>query len=253
MGKKKLAYQEVNYAEKWRVIMKRLYFTKLILVFFLFACDENRQENRNFEVAIEKIKKENLDQISRPKENLPYLAHKNLDSVWEEENPDIIKIPSFSLQNQAGQKVGQEKLKGKITISCFFYTKCSGICPRVMQNMKRIKAEFENDREIYFLSFSVTPDIDTAEVLKKYIQFTGFGKVNWDLVTGDKTEIYKLARNTFYADTNTGETKSKDDFIHSEQLYLIDSNLKLRAIYNGNINGDIERIIKDIRKLKKLG
>ncbi len=234
--------------------MKRLLRINFILFFicFIFYCNDKPKEAQNFNLAIAKLKKEKLDQVSKPEERLPFLTQRNLDSVWEDSNPSIIKIPSFSFRTQDGNTITQDKLKGKITISCFFYTKCSGVCPHVMRNMKKIKTEYENDSEIYFLSFSVTPDMDTVEVMKKYSQATGFGKKNWDLVTGNKTEMYSLARNTFNADTDTNEKKSKDDFIHSEQIYITDSNLKIRAVYNGNVNGDIERIIKDIRKLKEL-
>ncbi len=44
---------------------------------------------------------------------------------------------------------------------------------------------------------------------------------------------------------------AKKDFVHSESLYLLDSSLHLRGIYNGIRGNSIQKLIEDIALLKK--
>lgn len=224
----------------------------IFIFIILISCKEKPKSDQNFDLAIDKFKKQGLNRIDITQKKLPYLTKTNLDPIWNEQDSNILFIPAFSFQNQNNELITEKSLEGKITVICFFYTRCSGFCPRIMQNMNLIKKNFESE-DIYFLSYSVTPDIDTPNILKQYGERTGYTKSKWNLLTGDKDKIYKLARETFNADTNTFEKKSSNDFIHSEQIYIIDSKRRLRGIYNGNVNGDIERVIVDLKNLMSLG
>ena len=86
------------------------------------------------------------------------------------------------------------------------------------------------------LSFSVTPDIDTPEVLKKYAIKKGVDDSRWNLVTGDKKEIYYLARKSYLA-VKTGKPEELYDMVHTENFILVDKNKRIRGFYDGtNLN-----------------
>ncbi len=227
--------------------MEKLYLISLAAAMLLSFCGKENRNDEDFEKAVRRFKNEKSDRIDRPRKSvLPFIAGKSMDPVWDINHPEIITVPEFAFKNQKGSTVTEKSLDGKITAVCFFYTRCRGFCPSIMRNMNRIREK--TGTALHMTSFSVTPDFDSPEVLKKYSDSTGYGRENWDLLTGDKDKIYSIARNIFNADTDTFEKKSKDDFIHSEQIYIIDSKRRLRGVYNGNANGDIERIIEDVQK-----
>ncbi|MDX1957805.1 MAG: SCO family protein [Leptospiraceae bacterium] len=227
---------------------------KILLISFLvfLNCSENEGDKSVFTNGMKDIQKSEVKDFSAPKENLPYYTKKQFDPIWDEFHPEITSVTNFEFDNQYNKKFTEENLSGKTSIVCFFYTKCGGICPYVMRNMMRIKDKFKGNKKIQYVSISVTPETDTPKVLKEYSYKTKFGGEDWSLLTGKKEKVYSLARDVFLADTNTYEKRSNDEFIHSEQIYIIDSKRRIRGIYNGNINGDIERVIKDIQVLEKL-
>lgn len=224
---------------------ERLYLISLAAAILLSFCGKEDRNNQDFEKAVRGFKNDKSDRIDRPRKSvLPFIAGRSMDPVWDINNPDIITVPKFVFTDQKGRTVTEKSLDGKISVLCFFYTRCRGFCPSIMRNMNRIREKA--GKNLHMTSFSVTPDFDSPDVLKKYSDSTGYGRENWDLLTGEKDKIYSIARNVFNADTDTFEKKSKDDFIHSEQIYIIDSKRRLRGVYNGNVNGDIERIIEDL-------
>lgn len=95
----------------------------------------------------------------------------------------------------------------------------------------------------------MTPDLDTPTELKKFAEEKGIQSNYWNLITGDREEIFKIARNTFQADTNTTNKDVTRDFVHSEQVFLIDKDLYFRGIYNGNRSESIKTMLADIKIL----
>lgn len=226
---------------------EKLYLISLAISLLFSFCKKEKGNDEEFKKAVDSFKKDKSDRIGTPQKSvLPFIAGRSMDPVWDINDPEIITIPKFSFKNQKGATVTEKSLDGKITAVCFFYARCRGFCPVIMRNMNRIREK--TGAALHMASFSVTPEFDTPEVLEKYSSSTGYGRENWDLLTGEKEKIYSIARNIFNADTDTFEKKSKDDFIHSEQIYIIDSKRRLRGVYNGNAEGDIEKIVEDIRK-----
>jgi protein SCO1/2 len=160
------------------------------------------------------------------------------------------KIAAFNLINQNGDVVTQDTYKDKIYIADFFFTTCPTICPIMSKNIGILQNEFLNDTEIMFLSMSVTPLIDSVPKLKKYAIQKGAISNKWNLTTGNKEHIYKLARKSFMAVLDQGDG-GKQDFIHTEQFVLIDKKKQIRGYYDGTKDIDIQQIIKDIKILKK--
>ncbi len=160
-------------------------------------------------------------------------------------------MDSFLFKNQLGKEIDQNHLQNKISIVSFFFARCHGICPNIIRNLKFVQSAYQKDNLVQIVSFSVTPDLDTPEELQKFADQRGIYITKWNLLTGDREKIFQIARNTFQADTNTTNKNPDKDFVHSEQIFLIDSNLNFRGIYNGNKGESVETLMKDIEILKQ--
>ena len=159
------------------------------------------------------------------------------------------KISDFELTNQNGQKITQEFYRNKIYVADFFFTTCQDICPIMTKNMYKLQEELKGDNDILFLSHTVIPEVDTEQQLKKYSIENKVNDSKWNLVTGDKKQIYDLARKSYLAveDTEYGEF----DMIHTENFMLIDKEKQIRGFYDGTNDLEIEKLLKDIEILKQ--
>jgi protein SCO1/2 len=162
------------------------------------------------------------------------------------------KIADFSLINQNGKTITQEDYKDKIYVADFFFTTCQTICPIMTDNMYEIQKKIITDNEVMLLSHTVTPEIDTVAQLKRYAKEKGVNASKWNLVTGDKKQIYELARKSYLAVKDNGNG-GPFDMIHTENFMLIDKERQIRGFYDGTNPEDIERLLKDIKKLKNIG
>jgi len=158
-------------------------------------------------------------------------------------------IADFSLINQNGKTITQKDYENKIYIADFFFTTCPTICPVMTENMAVIQKEILNDDDVMLLSHSVTPQIDSVPQLKKYAIEKGVNDKKWNLVTGDKKEIYNLARKSYLAVKTDGDG-GPYDMIHTENFILVDKNRRIRGFYDGTKDEEIERLIADIQILK---
>lgn len=161
-------------------------------------------------------------------------------------------IADFSLTNQNGETITQENYKDKIYVADFFFTTCQTICPIMTDHMYQIQKEIINDDEVMLLSHSVTPVKDSIPVLKAYAKKKGVIDRKWNLVTGDKKQIYKLARKSYLA-VKTDGNGDEYDMIHTENFLLIDKKRQIRGFYDGTKSEDIERLLEDIETLKYFG
>ena len=160
------------------------------------------------------------------------------------------KIKDFKLINQNGQEITNENYTDKIYVADFFFTTCQAICPIMKENMIILQDEYKNDDQVYLLSHTVTPEIDTKDVLKKYAIEKGVIDAKWNLVTGDKEQIYNLARKSYLVAENVEESKIFD-MIHTENFVLIDPQRRIRGFYDGTDLRSIDQLIVDINILKK--
>ena len=160
------------------------------------------------------------------------------------------KISDFELINQNGKTITQEYYKNKIYVADFFFTTCQSICPIMTKNMLDLQNELKNDKEILLLSHTVMPEIDSVQQLKKYAIENNIDEKKWNLVTGDKKQIYDLARKSYLAveDSEFGDF----DMIHTENFMLIDKERQIRGFYDGTNKEEIKRLLSDIEILKKI-
>lgn len=192
--------------------------------------------------------------ILKPKEVLPIyqpnrVSAELVDSTIQHQ-AKYHKIANFSLTNQNGKTITQEDYKGKIYIADFFFTTCQTICPIMTNHMAQIQKEILNDDEVMLLSHSVTPEIDTIAQLKRYALKKGVNDLKWNLVTGDKKQIYELARKSYLAVKDAGDG-GPFDMIHTENFMLIDKKRQIRGYYDGTEPEEIERLLEDLKILKK--
>lgn len=159
------------------------------------------------------------------------------------------KIADFSLINQNGKTITQDDYKGKIYVADFFFTTCQSICPIMTDNMFEIQKIIISDDEVMLLSHTVTPEIDTVAQLKRYAVEKGIIDSKWNLVTGDKKQIYELARKSYLAVKDNGDG-GPFDMIHTENFVLIDKERQIRGFYDGTDSEEIERLLDDIKILK---
>jgi protein SCO1/2 len=160
-------------------------------------------------------------------------------------------IADFSLTNQNGKTITQTDYDGKIYVADFFFTTCGTICPIMTSNMKKVQKAILLDDDVMLLSHTVTPEIDTVAQLKRYAIEKGVLSHKWNLVTGSKKDIYNLARKSYLV---AKYDPTKDDaygMVHTENFVLIDKQKRIRGLYDGTDDEDIDRLLEDISILKK--
>ena len=158
-------------------------------------------------------------------------------------------IANFSFTNQNGKIITQKDYEGKIYVADFFFTTCKSICPKMTTNLVDVQKAFLNNPKVKLLSFSVMPDIDNVAVLKEYAKINGVVDSKWNLVTGDKKEIYTMARKSFLA-VKQGKPEELYDMVHTENFILVDSKKRVRGFYDGtNLDSPTEPGIKNVKQL----
>jgi protein SCO1/2 len=159
-------------------------------------------------------------------------------------------IADFSFLNQNGKTITQKDYEGKVYIADFFFTTCQSICPKMTSNMAEIQKAFLNNPRVMLLSHSVLPDTDSVPVLKEYAKKNGVVDGKWNLVTGDKKEIYGIARKSYLA-VKTGSPGELYDMVHTENFILVDTKRRVRGFYDGTKSEDITRLIEDVKWLSE--
>lgn len=160
------------------------------------------------------------------------------------------KIAPFSLINQNGLNITDNDYSNKIYVADFFFTTCPSICPKMTANMGLIQEDIITDNQVLLLSFSVTPEIDSVAQLKRYAIEKGVIDSKWNLLTGDKKEIYELARKSYLAVKTSGDG-GDHDMIHTENFILVDPEQRIRGFYDGTDTTAMDELISDIRLLQE--
>ncbi len=189
----------------------------------------------------------------KPKEKLaiyqPSMVNYELVDSTLQHKKKFHKIAPFSLTNQNGLTVTEKDYMNKIYVADFFFTTCPSICPKMTANMGLIQENIKTDNQVLLLSFSVTPEIDSVQQLKSYAIEKGVIDSKWNLLTGNKKEIYELARKSYLVvktDGNGGE----HDMIHTENFILVDPEKRIRGFYDGTDINAMDELLSDIKVLQ---
>ena len=154
-------------------------------------------------------------------------------------------IADFSFINQNGKTITQKDYEGKIYVADFFFTTCGSICPKMSTNLSEIQTAFAHNPEVKLLSHTVFPETDSVPVLKAYAKKYKVDASKWNLVTGDKKEIYTMARKSYLA-VKLGKPSELYDMVHTENFVLVDTKRRVRGFYDGTNKEDMKRLIEDI-------
>lgn len=187
-------------------------------------------------------------------------------------------VQDFSFINQDGKKITQDDVDGKVYVTEYFFTTCKGICPKMNANMRRVFDKYKNEPGFLILSHTCMPETDSVPLLKAYEAKMINGKLeknedgsynifydsannkkqpvvnsNWDFVTGDKAALYKMARQSYLIDNNKPDSTQNinDQFIHTQFFALVDKQRRVRGIYDGLVEDDMQKLFKDIKGLLK--
>lgn len=164
--------------------------------------------------------------------------------------PVLSDVKSFSFVRQDGERISEHNLDGKVYVSEFFFTTCPGICPKMNTNMKKIYERLKDEPDFMILSHTVDPNNDTVARLKVYADSLGANIKNWWFLTGSKDSLYKAARESYIIDDPKNNVVNiQEDFLHTQFFALVDRNGRVRGIYDGLKNKEIEKLYTDAKDL----
>ena len=190
--------------------------------------------------------------VERAPSKLPVYNSRRMQPAWLHEDPvpeeDIHHVLDFSLTDQQGQTRTLADLDGKLYVSYFFFAGCAGICLKMAEELKRVQDAFGENDEVRLVGHSVTPGIDTVTALAAYGKQKGINPERWHLLTGEKKDIFDLARKSYFAVTD-GQDDDYKNLIHTENLVLVDKEKMIRGVYNGTYPQDVNRLMEDIAVL----
>jgi len=214
----------------------------LIILCFAIGCADKKAAPHSVAIGVDSTK-------------LPYYNSADFSPQWIDGNtkmPDTFHtIPAFSFTDQDGKSITERSVADKIVVANFFFTSCRGICPRLTTDLQMVQTAFEQDDKVIILSHSVMPKTDNVKALKRYADNYKINSQKWHLLTGDKDAIYTIARKGYFADEDMGATKTTTDFLHTENVLLIDTKRHIRGIYKGTSPLEMQNLIADIKTLEK--
>ena len=207
----------------------------LLIVFGLVFVPRIIDRVKNNDISRSESRSLKLDNFEKNIKPLPYLLMNN----------ERKKVPEFNFVNQNGELVSNNDYIGKVYIVEFFFTTCTTICPVMNTNLIHIQNSFTKFSDFGIASFSINPEYDTVDILNQYANENGIVNSNWNLMTGDRTEIYKLANDGFNLYT-AASSDFIDGFEHSGYFALIDKQGFIRCrndefgnpkiYYKGSVN-----------------
>ena len=207
----------------------------LLIVFGLVFVPRVIERVKNNDISRSESRSLKLDNFEKNIKPLPYLLMNN----------ERKKVPEFNFVNQNGELVTNNDYIGKVYIVEFFFTTCTTICPVMNTNLIHIQNSFTKFSDFGIASFSINPEYDTVDILNQYANENGIVNSNWNLMTGDRSEIYKLANDGFNLYT-AASSDFIDGFEHSGYFALIDKQGFIRCrndefgnpkiYYKGSVN-----------------
>jgi protein SCO1/2 len=193
----------------------------------------------------------NSDQSPSLHKKLPIAGNHRLDTVSLENGTIRIdtvfhSIPDFSFINQDGKQVNQDIIAGKVYVTDFFFSTCKSICPVMSDQLERVANAYKDEKDFMILSHTVDPETDTPEVLKAYANKHKARPEQWVFLTGEKENLYNLARQGYLLDARES-FGGDEDFIHTQNFALIDKKRRIRGFYDGTSAEQVNQLMKDIK------
>lgn len=185
-----------------------------------------------------------------------FLALSTTKGFFEVKLPVMGYVQDFKFTDQNGQTLTQNDVKGKVYVTEYFFTTCTGICPKMNANMKIVYDKFKQQKNFAIVSHTSMPETDSVQILKQY-EHKMIGNdihepAKWFFVTGPKDSLYKMARQSYMLDDPNNSSENIDEsFIHTQFFALVDKKMRVRGIYDGLKKDEIAQLEKDVDKLLK--
>jgi protein SCO1 len=182
----------------------------------------------------------------KKEEKLPILGEREVvgsDTVYH-------TIANFKFVDQDSAIITNDTFKNKIYVTDFFFTSCRTICPIMKTQMLRVYDSIQNENDVLLLSHTIDPEYDTVALLHDFAERLSVKSTKWHFVTGIKDSIYKIAQTSYFA-TAMEDKSEPDGFIHNGAFLLIDKERRIRGKYDGTKDEDVNRLLADIRRLRK--
>lgn len=173
---------------------------------------------------------------------------------FEVKLPVLSYVQDFQFTDQNGDQISDKTVDGKIYVVNYFYTTCTGICPKMNANMTKVYDKFKNDKDFVIISHTSMPDVDSVPLLKSYegrmIGDNPDTPAKWYFVTGSKDSLYRMARQSYMIDDPENNTENVDEsFIHTQFFALVDKEKRVRGVYDGLKMKEVTELEDDIQKL----
>lgn len=162
------------------------------------------------------------------------------------------RIAPFAFVDQDSAVVTNDNFRGKVYVADFFFTSCRTICPIMKTQMLRVYEATRDMPDVQIISHTIDPEYDTVALLRDFSKRLGVESGRWHFVTGVKDSIYKIAQTSYFA-TALEDKSEPDGFIHSGAFLLIDRQGRIRGKYDGTKEEEVNRLIVDIKKLRREG
>jgi protein SCO1/2 len=179
-------------------------------------------------------------------DKLPILGERRVEGA----DTTYHTIAPFQFVDQDSAIVTGKTFDHHIYVADFFFTSCRTICPIMKTQMLRVYAATQDMPDVLILSHTIDPEYDTVALLRDFARRLEVESKRWHFVTGAKDSIYKIAQTSYFA-TAMEDKSEPDGFIHSGAFLLIDKHKRIRGKYDGTKEEDVNRLIGDIRKLRK--
>ncbi len=158
-------------------------------------------------------------------------------------------IEDFTYINQDEEEFGLSDLKGQVWIADFIFTNCTTVCLPMSTNMSKLQKRLkEEGLDVQLVSFSVDPEVDDPQTLKKYGEEYEADMKSWTFLTGyDQEEIERFAKENFK--TIVQKPSDSDQVTHGTLFYLVDASGKIVKYYDG-VKPDLDEIVSDVKDLQ---
>jgi protein SCO1/2 len=178
---------------------------------------------------------------------LPYFGPGKSGAITKRDS--LHHVLPFDLTNQFGEKFNADSVRNEVFVAEFFFTTCKTICPVMNRNLVKIHEKYAGHPKFRMLSFTVDPETDDASQLKKYSESLGVSGRQWIFLTGPKAELYHAARRSFLLDNSLPATAPDEDFVHTQNVALVDREGFIRGIYDATDTAEVHRLGQDIMLL----
>lgn len=158
-------------------------------------------------------------------------------------------VADFALVESSGRAVTRADLLGKPWIAGFVFTRCTGPCPRITANMRRMMDLLEGV-DARLVTISVDPEYDTPAVLAEYAKTVGADTSRWWFLTGPLADVVNLSEKSFLLPIQRDDSQPVGSSVtHRTWLTVVDAQGKIRGYYNGENEQGIERAVARARYL----